>query len=93
MMVPAFEEAVAGMEAGSVSEPVETQFGWHVIKLNETRTAEAPALEDVREELETQIRQTKVQEAIESLTNSAEVDRSAAEGIDPSVLNNIEWLN
>ncbi|MFG6564215.1 peptidylprolyl isomerase [Sulfitobacter sp. 1A13421] len=93
MMVPAFEEAVAGMEAGSVSEPVETQFGWHVIKLNETRTAEAPALEDVREELETQIRQTNVQEAIESLTNSAEVDRSAAEGIDPSVLNNIEWLN
>ncbi|MFG6566760.1 MULTISPECIES: peptidylprolyl isomerase [unclassified Sulfitobacter] len=93
MMVPAFEEAVTGMEAGSVSEPVETQFGWHVIKLNETRTAEAPALEDVREELETQIRQTNVQEAIESLTDSAEVDRSAAEGIDPSVLNNIEWLN
>lgn len=93
MMVPAFEEAVAGMEAGSVSEPVETQFGWHVIKLNETRTAEAPALEDVREELETQIRQTNVQEAIESLTDAAEVDRSAAEGVDPSVLNNIEWLN
>ena len=93
MMVPAFEETVAGMEAGSVSEPVETQFGWHVIKLNETRTAEAPALEGVREELETQIRQTKVQEAIESLTEAAEVDRSAAEGIDPSVLNNIEWLN
>jgi len=93
MMVPAFEEAVAGMEAGSVSDPVETQFGWHVIKLNETRTGEAPALEDVREELETQVRQTKVQEAIESLTEAAEVDRSAAEGIDPTVLNNIEWLN
>ncbi|HBB84826.1 MAG TPA: peptidylprolyl isomerase [Sulfitobacter sp.] len=93
MMVPAFEEAVAGMEAGSVSDPVETQFGWHVIKLNETRTGEAPALEDVREELETQVRQTKVQEAIESLTEAAEVDRSAAEGIDPTVLKNTEWLN
>ncbi|MGR3628844.1 MAG: peptidylprolyl isomerase [Sulfitobacter sp.] len=93
MMVPEFEEAVAGMEAGGVSEPVETQFGWHVIKLNETRTGEAPALEDVREELETQVRQTKVQEAIESLTEAAEVDRSAAEGIDPTVLKNIEWLN
>ena len=86
MMVPEFEEAVAGMEAGGVSEPVETQFGWHVIKLNETRTGEAPVLEDVREELETQVRQTKVQEAIESLTEAAEVDRSAAEGIDPTVL-------
>ncbi|MEQ5828257.1 peptidylprolyl isomerase [Sulfitobacter sp. NFXS29] len=93
MMVPAFEEAVAGMEAGSVSDPVETQFGWHVIKLNETRTGEAPALEDVREELETQVRQTKVQEAIESLTEAAEVDRSAADGIDPTVLKNVEWLN
>ncbi len=93
MMVPAFEEAVAGMEAGSVSDPVETQFGWHVIKLNETRTAEAPALEDVREELETQVRQTKVQTAIESITEAAEVDRSAAEGIDPTVLKNTEWLN
>ncbi len=93
MMVPAFEEAVAGMEAGSVSDPVETQFGWHVIKLNETRTAEAPALEDVREELETQVRQTKVQTAIEIITEAAEVDRSAAEGIDPTVLKNTEWLN
>ncbi|HIF76473.1 MAG TPA: peptidylprolyl isomerase [Sulfitobacter sp.] len=93
MMVPEFEEAVAGMEAGGVSEPVETQFGWHVIKLNETRTGEAPMLEDVREELETQVRQTKVQTAIESLTEAAEVDRSAAEGIDPTVLKNIEWLN
>jgi peptidyl-prolyl cis-trans isomerase C len=93
MMVPEFEEAVAGMEAGGVSEPVETQFGWHVIKLTETRTGEAPVLEDVREELETQVRQTKVQEAIESLTEAAEVDRSAAEGIDPTVLKNIEWLN
>ncbi len=93
MMVPEFEEAVAGMEAGGVSEPVETQFGWHVIKLNETRTGEAPAFEDVREELETQVRQTKVQTAIESLTEAAKVDRSAAEGIDPTVLKNTEWLN
>ena len=92
-MVPAFEEAVVGMEEGAVSDPVQTQFGWHVIKLNETRTSEAPELEEVREELETQIRQIKVQEAIESLTEAAEVDRSAAEGIDPSVLQNIEWLN
>ena len=76
-----------------MSEPVETQFGWHVIKLNETRTGEAPALEDVREELETQVRQTKVQTAIESLTEAAKVDRSAAEGIDPTVLKNTEWLN
>ena len=33
MMVPAFEEAVAGMEDGAISNPVQTQFGWHVIKI------------------------------------------------------------
>ena len=93
MMVPEFEEAVADMEAGAVSDPVETQFGWHVIKLNETRTTDAPELADVREELETQVRQTKVQEAIEGLTEEADVDRSGAEGIDPSILKNTEWLN
>ena len=93
MMVPEFEEAVAGMEADSISDPIKTQFGWHVIKLNETRTTEAPELDEVREELETQIRQTKVQEAIEGLTEAAEVDRSGADGIDPTVLKNVEWLN
>ncbi len=51
MMVPSFEAAVKTMEPGAVSDPVQTQFGWHVIKLNETRKTEAPALETVREEL------------------------------------------
>ncbi|MDF1728681.1 MAG: peptidylprolyl isomerase [Sulfitobacter sp.] len=92
MMVPTFEQAVVGMEAGEVSDPVQTQFGWHVIKLNETRQKEAPALEEVREELELQVRQTNVQQQIEAVTEAAQVDRSAAEGIDPSLIGNIEWL-
>lgn len=92
MMVPSFEAAVIAMEAGAVSEPVETQFGWHVIMLNETRKTEAPALDTVREELELQIRQTRVQTTIDSITDAADVDRSAADGIDPTILKNIEWL-
>lgn len=92
MMVPTFEQAVVDMEVGTVSQPVETQFGWHVIKLNETRALEAPTLETVREELELQIRQTAVQQTIEDVTSAAEVDRAGAEGIDPSVLQNLEWL-
>ena len=92
-MVPAFENAVAELEPGSVSNPVETQFGWHVIKLNEVRDTQAPALEDVREELELQIRQTRVQEMIESTTEAADVDRSGAEGLDPSVLKNLDLLD
>lgn len=92
MMVPSFEAAVIAMEAGAVSEPVETQFGWHVIMLNEIRKTEAPALNTVRDELELQIRQTRVQTTIDSITEAADVDRTAAEGIDPAILKNIEWL-
>ncbi|KIN65695.1 PPIC-type PPIASE domain protein [Sulfitobacter noctilucae] len=92
MMVPSFEEAVAAMEAGAVSDPVQTQFGWHVIKLNETRKTEAPELDAVREELEMQLRQTRVQARIEEITAEADVDRSASEGIDPTLIKNLDWL-
>ncbi|MGJ8615765.1 MAG: peptidylprolyl isomerase [Sulfitobacter sp.] len=92
MMVPDFEAAVVDMETGAVSAPVKTQFGWHVIKLNEKRTAEAPTLESVREELDLQVRQVLVQATIEKVTEEADVDRSAAEAIDPSVTKNTEWL-
>jgi peptidyl-prolyl cis-trans isomerase C len=92
MMVPPFEEAVIGLKAGEISAPVQTQFGWHVIVLNETRKTEAPVLESVQEELELQIRQVKVQESIEAIAGEAEVNRTGAEGIDPTLLKNTDWL-
>lgn len=92
MMVPSFEAAVIAMAPGEISEPVQTQFGWHVITLNEVRAAEAPALEEVREQLETQIRQTRAQTSIEAATAAADVDKTASEGLDPAVIKNIEWL-
>ena len=92
MMVPEFETAFAGMEAGSVSDPVKTQFGWHVIKLNEKRITEAPTLDSVREELDLQVRQTLVQAEIEKVTAAADVNKDAAATIDPAVTKNVEWL-
>ena len=92
MMVPAFEEAVVELEVGAVSAPVKTQFGWHVIKLSEKRLKDAPPLEEVQAELETQIRQVRVQKAIEQMTEEADVDRSASEGVDPTVLTNLGLL-
>ena len=92
MMVPEFEAAVAAMEAGQISAPVKTQFGWHVIKLNETRVKDAPPLDEVREEIELQVRQTNAQATIEAVAAEAEVDRSGAEGIDPAILKQVELL-
>ena len=92
MMVPEFQAAVEELEVGAVSEPVQTQFGWHVITLNEKRTKEAPALEQVRAEIESQLSQEAVTQRIEELTNSADVSRTAKEEVDTSVLSNLELL-
>ena len=51
-MVPAFENAAFALEAGKISpQPVQTQFGWHVIKVETKETAPAPSIEDMREKL------------------------------------------
>ncbi|WP_128255000.1 peptidylprolyl isomerase [Falsirhodobacter deserti] len=87
MMVQPFQEAVEGMEAGDVSDPVQTQFGWHVIKLNETREAEKPALADVRDQLAQQLQQQAVAEHLTSITQDAEISRPG-EDLDPAVIHN-----
>ncbi|GHA26729.1 peptidylprolyl isomerase [Devosia pacifica] len=55
MMVPEFEEAAFSLEEGEVSEPVQSQFGWHVIKLEETRESAPPSFEEVAGQLQQQM--------------------------------------
>ncbi|MCI5038389.1 MAG: peptidylprolyl isomerase [Donghicola eburneus] len=93
MMVPEFEAAVMDLEAGAISaEPVQTQFGWHVIKLNETREKEAPSLDEVREELTGEIQAAAVEEQVAALTDKADVERNTAEDFDPAVINQMDLL-
>lgn len=92
MMVPAFEEAVFALEVGEISPPVETRFGWHVVTLNDTRDQAAPALEDVREQLEEGLRQARVDAYIESLTAEADIDRPELD-IDPALIRNLDLLD
>lgn len=91
-MVPEFEAAAMELEPGAVSDPVQTQFGWHVIKLNETRLQAAPPLETVREEIEMQIRQTRAQEMIVEITEAADVNSDAAAKIDPAAVKQLELV-
>lgn len=91
MMVPEFEAAVAGLEAGEISAPVQTQFGWHVVKLNESRVSAPPALEDVRADLEEELRRQRVDAYLAELTEAAEIARPEVE-IDMSLIRNIDLL-
>jgi peptidyl-prolyl cis-trans isomerase C len=91
-MVPEFQAAVAALQPGQVSAPVQTQFGWHVIKLNDTRKAAAPALDDVREELAQKIRQDAVEAKIEELTREAAIDRPTIEGLNPEILRDLDLV-
>jgi peptidyl-prolyl cis-trans isomerase C len=92
VMVESFFNAVASLEPGQVSEPVQTQFGWHVIKLNETRLTETPPLEEVRAEIEETLRQEKFDAHVDTLTGQATIERSDASGIAPETINNLDLL-
>ena len=91
-MVPEFENAVVALEEGAVSDPVKTDFGWHVIKLFETRMAEAPKLEDVRSQIEAELQNQLVEKRLEALAETAEIDRSAESSFDPAILNDPKFL-
>ncbi|MBF9051164.1 peptidylprolyl isomerase [Roseobacter sp. HKCCD9010] len=91
MMVPSFEEAVFELEVGEVSAPVETQFGWHVIILNDSRLQDAPELDDVRAELINGLRNARVETRMEELVSEAEVERPEIE-IDPALIRDMGLL-
>ena len=91
-MVPEFETAVVALEVEGVSPPVKTDFGWHVIKLFETRLAEAPALEAVRGEVASELQNQLVEARIKALAETAEIDRTAETSFDPEILKDTSLL-
>ena len=91
-MVPEFENAVKDMEVGAVSTPIKTQFGWHVIKLNDTRSKDAPKIDDVRADLEQQVRMETVDAYIAKLTEGATIFKTPATDIDTSKLSDLSLL-
>ena len=80
-MVPDFEVAAFDLEIGTfTAEPVQTQFGWHVIKLEDKRTQPAPSLEEMRSQIAQGLSQQALARLIEELRKDADiVERSFAD--------------
>lgn len=93
MMVPAFETAVVEMEKGAVSGAVKTEFGWHVIKLNDTRAIAAPALDSVRDEIAAELQRAAIEQRIDELSQQANISRTPIENIGASVITQSELLS
>ena len=74
-MVPEFEAAVTAMEVGQVAGPVQSQFGWHLIKLNDKRETSPPAIEEARPVIEDQLRQEALQARVAQLKEGATIEK------------------
>jgi len=85
-MVGPFDAAVADMQVGDIAGPVQTQFGWHVISLKETRAKSAPAYDIVKGEIAIELQRQAVQEHITSLEQAAAITRLSVGDIDSNLI-------
>lgn len=84
-MVPQFEEAAFKLKPGEVAEPFETQFGWHIVKVDERRPRTAPAFEEVKDRVRASIIHQKAQQIAGELRGKAQI-----EYIDPDIRRSVE---
>ncbi len=84
-MLKPFEDAAFALEVGQISEPVQTQFGWHIIKVEEKRDQPLPTFDQVKEAIRTQLVQQKAQEVVTGLRDAAKI-----EVIDPELKKSME---
>ena len=81
-MVPAFETAAFAMPVGSFStEPVQTQFGWHVISVSERSVQPAPEMEAMRAQLSNNLSRQHLGRLLETLRADAVIDLRSFEDI------------
>ena len=74
-MVPEFSDAAFKMKPGEISEPVKSQFGWHVIKVEEKRTRPFPAFDQVKDQVLRYVVQKAQSEVVLKLREGAKIER------------------
>lgn len=72
--VPQFSDAMTHLKKGQVSAPVQSQFGWHIIKLEDERELNVPPFEQVKSNIMQRMQQQSVQKAIADLRSGAKIE-------------------
>jgi peptidyl-prolyl cis-trans isomerase C len=73
--VPEFGQAMAKLKKGEMTDaPVKSQFGWHIIKLEDSREAQFPGFDEVKDQVKRRLEQVRMQEYQESLRKAAKTD-------------------
>ncbi|MBL8573224.1 MAG: peptidylprolyl isomerase [Hyphomicrobiaceae bacterium] len=77
-MVPEFSEAAFKLEKGKLSAPIKSQFGWHVIRLEDKRQKPFPGFDQVKDQVERYVQQKAQAELIMKLREGAKIERTDA---------------
>jgi peptidyl-prolyl cis-trans isomerase C len=74
-MVPEFAEVAFKLDKGQVSDPVKTQFGWHIIKVEDKRTKPVPSFDEVKDQVSSYVERKAQAEYIANLRKDAKIER------------------
>jgi peptidyl-prolyl cis-trans isomerase C len=89
-MVPGFAEAAFKLDKGQISDPVKTQFGWHIIEVEDKRIKPTPTFDEVKSQLQTYVEHRAQADLVQKLRSAANIERldqPTPPAADPSALN------